>query len=592
MGNEKRKKGYYECLSRVVADQGGTLLTPWEEYVDCNTQAAIRCNSGHMLTKSAARVVIKNGYNCDSCMKEKRKKDEYERLSYAVEEQGGTLITPLEEYVNTKTKVSVRCENGHFLERQSRSLVLNHKLTCSPCVKENMYAKLSAEIEIRGGKLLTTIDDFEKIKSNVNVKCKNNHMFTIYAWSVVHHNYWCPGCKIYVNESYCRMVIETLTGKNFYKCRPEWMKCPTTGKLLEIDMLNEELKLALEYNGKQHYEFIPRLHKNYRNYIRRLEIDKLKKEMLYNKGYKFIEVPHTEQNNIYNYILECTNNLGIPIQIPAEVPKRGDIYIKYCPSMATEKECSICNVTKSHYEFHKHSSRLLGITSACKECSREQGRKSREKTKEAEKDTSIHSGTCCVCKEEKNLGEFTKNIYTKSGYSGTCKKCSCKKTMKSYQKNKMMSKSKISEKECRNCKKTKSVSEFAILNSDKTGYMYWCKECSIHKQREYVKKVSNSPKNEVDGKKCSKCKAVKPSDDFTKSSKSKTGLASQCRECTKETRDNSKKKVSILPKITVTEKKCSKCGTIKPIDNFDKQISSKTGYRSSCKDCRSTMRKK
>jgi len=51
-------------------------------------------------------------------------------------------------------------------------------------------------------------------------------------------------------------------------------------------------------------------------------------------------------------------------------------------------------------------------------------------------------------------------------------------------------------------------------------------------------------------------------------------------------------KAKTAPKIKIIEKKCSICQLVKNIDFFDKQSSSKTGYRSHCKKCRHIREKK
>ena len=49
---------------------------------------------------------------------------------------------------------------------------------------------------------------------------------------------------------------------------------------LEIDCFNEELKLCIEYNGKQHYEFIKFFHRNEDNFIKRQRDDLIKKNKI------------------------------------------------------------------------------------------------------------------------------------------------------------------------------------------------------------------------------------------------------------------------------------------------------------------------
>ena len=57
-------------------------------------------------------------------------------------------------------------------------------------------------------------------------------------------------------ETECRRVMEKLFGRDFPNRRPVFMMNSITGKPLELDCCNEDMKLAVEYNGEQHYKYI------------------------------------------------------------------------------------------------------------------------------------------------------------------------------------------------------------------------------------------------------------------------------------------------------------------------------------------------
>ncbi|XP_026331166.1 uncharacterized protein LOC113238558 [Hyposmocoma kahamanoa] len=56
---------------------------------------------------------------------------------------------------------------------------------------------------------------------------------------------------------------ERFPGRKFPKHKTlRWLTNPETGRHLELDCYNEELRLAVEYNGRQHYEFVPDMHES------------------------------------------------------------------------------------------------------------------------------------------------------------------------------------------------------------------------------------------------------------------------------------------------------------------------------------------
>lgn len=56
-------------------------------------------------------------------------------------------------------------------------------------------------------------------------------------------------------EKITTKALTTITGKRFVTVRPCDLRNPETGQNLEIDCYNHKLRLAVEYNGIQHYEY-------------------------------------------------------------------------------------------------------------------------------------------------------------------------------------------------------------------------------------------------------------------------------------------------------------------------------------------------
>lgn len=64
-------------------------------------------------------------------------------------------------------------------------------------------------------------------------------------------------------------------------------------------------KFAIEYNGRQHYEFVPRFHKNHLDLKAQLMRDAYIKDWCREKGITFIEIPYTwNSDNIVDQLKE------------------------------------------------------------------------------------------------------------------------------------------------------------------------------------------------------------------------------------------------------------------------------------------------
>ena len=118
--------------------------------------------------------------------------------------------------------------------------------------------------------------------------------------------------KMSKGESICKAYLQRRFNKPFTNQRPKYMFNSVTGKSLELDCYNKDLGLAVEYNGKQHYEYIPFLHKNNKlNFVYPQYRDKLKREVCQKLGIRLISVPYT------------VSNKDIPIFLQSELHKFG-----------------------------------------------------------------------------------------------------------------------------------------------------------------------------------------------------------------------------------------------------------------------------
>jgi len=96
-------------------------------------------------------------------------------------------------------------------------------------------------------------------------------------------------------EIECRRVLQLLFNRSFDKARPDFLRNPVTGGdfNLELDCFDPELRIAVEYNGVQHYKFIPFFHKNKEAFLNQKYRDDMKRRICKENGILLIEVPYT-----------------------------------------------------------------------------------------------------------------------------------------------------------------------------------------------------------------------------------------------------------------------------------------------------------
>ena len=110
--------------------------------------------------------------------------------------------------------------------------------------------------------------------------------------------------NISIGENICINVLNSIQFNNkdvgyynFKKIRPEWLRCSYSNRPLELDLYNEELKIAVEYNGQQHYKYTPFFHQNEEEFKKQLQRDDEKLKKCFELNINLIIIPY----NLNNY---------------------------------------------------------------------------------------------------------------------------------------------------------------------------------------------------------------------------------------------------------------------------------------------------
>jgi len=296
---------YYQELKRKVEDLGYTLLTPEDKYVNMHTKVQVRCNKGHLWEPSPLH--IKRGSKCGECNVSRKKS--YDEIKNMIESEGLILLTPEDEYINMRTKVKISCGEHNF-EITPNNIKIGHR--CAECegLKPHTYDDVKEIIEASGLTLLSPKEDYTNFyDSKLKVRCEFNHV-TEMAASSVKYGHGCKDC-LKKNESQCRKEMEFIFGAEFPTVRPDWL-LNDEGNRLELDGFNEDLKIAFEYNGQQHYEHIDFFHPSEEDFKRLQHHDEIKRNACEDNGITLIEIPYTTPSErLQDYIIEKARENGL-----------------------------------------------------------------------------------------------------------------------------------------------------------------------------------------------------------------------------------------------------------------------------------------
>jgi hypothetical protein len=279
-------------LKDFAFTKGGKVLC--NNYINSSQPITWECSKGHQWQACWGSVNNSKSW-CPRCAGQSKPDIIVLQCEAAI--KGGKLIS--QDYKNNQTPLIWECSKGHQWSscwgNISRKTANTWCPICANNIKKDIKV-LQNFAAIKKGKLISTSYTNSHVK--LEWLCESGHTWFANWSDIYSKNSWCPYCKKYKTELECKQVIEQLTGKQFNKCRI----IPFNNSKLELDGYNEELKLAFEYNGIQHYKLCAWFHKTKEDFEYQKEKDSYKKQWCLDNGIKLIVIPYTELNNLNQYI--------------------------------------------------------------------------------------------------------------------------------------------------------------------------------------------------------------------------------------------------------------------------------------------------
>lgn len=93
-------------------------------------------------------------------------------------------------------------------------------------------------------------------------------------------------------ESICKKTLQKIYGVKFSTVRPKWLRNPLTNRPMELDCYNDECKVAVEYNGVQHYKWPNFTRQTKQQWLDQVERDRLKVDICDKNDVYLITVPY------------------------------------------------------------------------------------------------------------------------------------------------------------------------------------------------------------------------------------------------------------------------------------------------------------
>jgi len=240
----------------IAAERKGFCLAT--EYVDSKTRMPWKCEFGHRWSTSYGVVKYNNAW-CPECYnktisKRKRLNGGLEIANEWANRYGGKCLAT--EYTNMHTKLLWECSDGHEFEKALSHIHYRDQwcpyccprppLTIDDCFAEGIN---------NGGRCVSTI--YVNCEEPLVWECSESHQWRANLKSIRVNKSWCPVCNNFRKKQgeLTKILEDILTQDSMCNFKGfEWLKNPETNRKLEIDIWFPEIKLAVEYDGRQHFE--------------------------------------------------------------------------------------------------------------------------------------------------------------------------------------------------------------------------------------------------------------------------------------------------------------------------------------------------
>lgn len=299
-------------MKSLAEKQGGKCLS--ERYINTYTKLEWQCKKRH-IWETIPKNILK-GHWCPTCAATDRgiavRKYTIDDMKKLASEHGGKCLS--DQYTNPHTKLRWQCSKGHVWESEPNGIRAGH--WCGKCSEKEKHTLLDAQklAESRGGKCLSK----KYISSRAELmiwKCKEGHVWKA-SYDNVNRGTWCRICAKGINERICRLFFEKLFGKKFPSLFPKWL-VNSNGYKMELDGYCEDLKIAFEYQGQQHYKDTPYFNSG-SGFAKRKKYDIEKKKLCKKHGVVLFEIPYSITVDLLpNYVekLFKEKNLKLPNNI-------------------------------------------------------------------------------------------------------------------------------------------------------------------------------------------------------------------------------------------------------------------------------------
>lgn len=309
-----RKLTQQEFIEKATLIHGNKYDYSNVKYITGHIKIDIICNKHGTFSMSPV-CHLSQQQGCIKCANEYKQQSmrlsTEEFIERAISIHGNKYDYSKSNYIDSSQLIQIICDiHGDFLQTPNNHL--HGKSGCPLCgdiVGANKRKTSKSKFIILANKVHGIVYNYEllperfRMKDKIIIKCPIHGEYNRLAEEhIYYYKIGCPLCGR--SESIGEQLLTTiLTGRNIiFKKQQTFENCRGRKKLLMYDFFLPLYNIVIEYDGPQHYRYIPWIHKTIEAFNLQVEYDTIKNEYCSSNNIKMIRIRTKNKQDILNIL--------------------------------------------------------------------------------------------------------------------------------------------------------------------------------------------------------------------------------------------------------------------------------------------------
>jgi len=295
-GYESLRIGTVQFKKDVIEKFGDIFDLSRVDYIGRDNKVIVGC-SKHGWQDITPQMLMKNKYGCGVCGHDAKTYTTLEWETIARSIHGDKYDYPDGDYyINSNTKILIYCPvHDYYFDQSPDKHIGKQQQGCHKCAGKKLTNEERIETyqEIHGDRYGYTLVEYEKNTIKIKIECYDHGIFEQTPAAHLRGSV-CPKCNDSIGERKVFKYLENLDIMFVQQFR--YNDCRGDSNPLPFDFYLPKHNILIEYDGRQHYEYIPTLfhRKGYWQFEKQQRYDKIKTDYCITNDILLIRIRYDE----------------------------------------------------------------------------------------------------------------------------------------------------------------------------------------------------------------------------------------------------------------------------------------------------------